>query len=77
MDVNNEVTNHMFIQRTDNLASSVSNSASDYPKCSYVRLTSVVFLNSTETEGLIEGHAIRIPHTGAEVKLVQFATTWP
>ena len=29
LDVKNEVTKHMFLQRTDDLASSVSNSASD------------------------------------------------
>jgi hypothetical protein len=31
-----------------------------------VRLTSVVFLISTETEGIIDGHTINIPHNGAE-----------
>jgi len=33
MDVNNEVAKHMFLQGTDDLASSVNNSASDHPKC--------------------------------------------
>jgi len=66
MDVDNEVTKHMFLQGTDDLASSVNNSAFDHPRCSDVRLTSVVFLNSAETESLIDGHAINIPHKEAE-----------
>jgi hypothetical protein len=73
MDVNNEETKHMFLQKTDDLASSVSNSASDHPNCSDVRLTSVVFLNWSDTEGLIDGRTINIPHKGAEseVSMVQ------
>jgi hypothetical protein len=66
MDVNNEVTKHMFLQVTVDLANSVSNSASDRPNCSDVRLTYVVFLNSSDTEGLMDGHAINIPHNGGE-----------
>jgi hypothetical protein len=66
MDANNEVTKHMFLQGTDDLASSVSNSESDHPNCSEVRLTSVVFLNSSDTEGIINGHNINMPHKGAE-----------
>jgi len=66
MDVNNEVAKHMFLQGTDDLASSVNNSASDHPKCSDVRVTSVVFLNSCDTEGLIDGITIYMPHKGAE-----------
>ena len=31
-----------------------------------MRLTSVVFLNSAETESLIDGHTINIPHKEAE-----------
>jgi hypothetical protein len=65
MDVNNEVTKRMFLQGTDDLASSVSNSASDHPNCSDVRLTSE-FLNSSDMESLIDGHTIHIPHKGAE-----------
>jgi hypothetical protein len=56
----------MFLQGTDDLASSVSNSASDHPNCSDVRLTSVVFLISSDMECLIDGHTINIPHRGAE-----------
>jgi hypothetical protein len=66
MDVNNEVTKHIFLQGTDDLACSVSNSASDHPNCSDVRLTSMVFLNSSDTEGLIDARTINIPHKGAE-----------
>jgi hypothetical protein len=62
MDVNNEVTKHMFVQTHDDLASSVSNSAPAHPNCSDVRITSVDFLSSTETESLIDGHTINIPH---------------
>jgi hypothetical protein len=66
MAVNNEVTKHMFLHGTDDLASSVSNSASDRPNCRDVRLTSVVFLNSSDTKGLMDGHAINITNKGAE-----------
>jgi len=66
LDVNNEVTKHMFLQGTDYLASSVSNSAFDHLNCGDVRLTSVVFLNSSDTKGLIDGRTINIPHKGAE-----------
>jgi hypothetical protein len=69
MDVNIEVTKHMFLQGTDDLASSISNSASDHPNCSDVKITSVAFLNSTETGGLIEGYTINIPHKGAETEV--------
>ena len=71
MDVNNEVTKHMFVQENDDLASSVSNSASDHLKCSDVRLTSVVFIISAETEGIIDGHTINIPHKGAENEVIK------
>jgi hypothetical protein len=66
MGVNSEVTKHMFLQGNDDLTSSVSNSASDHPNCSDVRLTSVGFLNSSDTEGLIQRHAINTPHKGPE-----------
>ena len=69
MDVNNEVTKHMFLQGIDDLASSVKNSAFDHPRSSDVRLTSVVFLNSAEMESLIDGHTINIPHKEAEVEV--------
>jgi hypothetical protein len=64
MDINNEVTKHMFLHGTDDLASSVSNSASDHPNCSDVRLTSVVFLSSSNTDGLLECHTVNTPHKG-------------
>ena len=70
MYVNNEVTKHVFLQGTDDLASSVSNFASDHTNCSYVRLTSAVFLNSSNTEGLIDGHTICIPRKGAESEVI-------
>ena len=73
MNVNNEVTKHLFLQGTDDLANSVRDSASDHPNCSEVRLTSVVFLNSSDTEGLIDGHTINFPHKGAE-SVVRFQT---
>ena len=66
MDVDNEVTKHVFLQGTDDLASSLNNSAFDHTRCSDVRLTSVIFLNSAETESLIDGHTINIPHKEAE-----------
>jgi hypothetical protein len=66
MGVNSEVTKHMFLQGNDDLNSSVNNSASNHPNCSDVRLTSVGFLNSSDTEGLIQGHAINTPHKGLE-----------
>jgi hypothetical protein len=66
MNVKNEVTKHMFLLGTDDLAGSDSNSASDHPHSSDVRLTSVVFLNSSDTEGLIDGHTINLPYKGAE-----------
>jgi len=72
MDVNYEVTKHMFLQGTDDLDSSVSNSASDHPNCSDVRLTSVVFLSSSDMEGLIDGDTINIPHKGAESEVNMF-----
>jgi hypothetical protein len=43
MNVGNEVTKHTFLQGTDNLASSVTNSTSYHPNCCDVKLTSVVF----------------------------------
>jgi len=64
MDMNNEVTKHTFLHGTDDLASSVSNSASDHPFRSDVRLKSIVFLNSSNTDGLLDGHAINTPHKG-------------
>ena len=72
LDVNNEVTKHMFVEATDDLGISVSNSAPDHPNCSNVRLTSVVFLNSTETGSLIDGHTINIPHKGVESDVSTF-----
>jgi len=64
--IDNEVTKHMFLQVTYDLASSVNNPAFDYSNCSDVRLTSVVFLNSAETEGPIDRRTINIPHKEAE-----------
>jgi hypothetical protein len=52
----------VFHQGNDDLPSSVSDSASDHPHHSDVRLTSVVFLNSSETEDLKDGHTINNPH---------------
>jgi hypothetical protein len=66
MNVNNEVTKHLFLQGAEDLASSFSNSASDPSNCSDVRLTSVVFLISTSVEGLIDGHTINIPYKRSE-----------
>jgi hypothetical protein len=66
MKVNNEVTKHMFLEGSDDLFSSLGDSATDYTNRGDVRLTSVVFINSTETEGLITGHAINIPQRGTE-----------
>jgi hypothetical protein len=43
VNVNNEVSKHTFLQGTDDLTSSVSNSASDHPNYSDVRPTSVIF----------------------------------
>ena len=43
MDINKEVTKHMFLQGTDNLAISVCNSEFDHPNCSDVKLTSFFF----------------------------------
>jgi hypothetical protein len=72
MDINNKITKHMFLHGTDDLASSVSNSASDHPNCSDVRLTSVVFLNSSDTDSLLDGHTINIPHKAeSEVSTVR------
>ena len=56
MDMNNEVTKHMILHGTDDLASSVSNSAYDHPFRSDVRLKSVVFLNSSDTESVRRSH---------------------
>jgi hypothetical protein len=77
MNVDNEVTKHIFLQGMDNLASSVTSSISSHPSCRDVRLSSVVFLSSTETEGLKDGHAINIPHigVGSEVSTVQGTLT--
>jgi len=66
MAVDNQVTKHMFLQGTDDSASSVNNSVFGHSRCSDVRLTSVVFLNSAETESLIDRHTINIPHKEAE-----------
>jgi len=66
MNVDNEVTKHMFLQGADDSASSINNSAFDHPRCSDVRLTSVVFLNSAETESLIDRHTINTQHKEAE-----------
>jgi len=66
MDVDNEVTKHMFLQGTYDLASSINNPAFDHPNCSDMRLTSLVFLNSAETESLIDSRTINIPHKEAE-----------
>jgi hypothetical protein len=70
MDIKNEVTKHMFLHGTDDLASSVSNSASDHPNCSDVKLTSVVFLNSSNADGLLDGHTINTPHKGEESEVI-------
>jgi hypothetical protein len=72
MDVNNEVTKHLFLQGTEDLASSFSNSASDHPNCSDVGLTSVVFLISAATGGLIDGHTINIPYKRSESEVSMF-----
>jgi hypothetical protein len=72
MDVNNEETKHMFVRANDDLASSVSNSAPDHPNCSDVRITSVGFLSSTETESQIDGHTINIPHKRVESEVSTF-----
>jgi len=73
MAVDNQATKHMFLQGTDDSATSVNNSAFDDPRCSDVRLTSVVFLNSAETESLIDRHTINTPHkeTESEVSTVR------
>ena len=76
VDVNCEVTEHVFVQRTDDLASSVNNCASDHTNCSDVKLTPVVLLNSTETEGLIDGHTINIPHKEQKMTLLRYGTAW-
>jgi len=61
MDVDNEVTKHMFLQGPYDLASSANNPAFDHPNCS-----DVVFLNLAETEILIDRRTINIPHKEAE-----------
>jgi len=70
MDMNNEVTKHMILHGTDDLASSVSNSAYDHPFRSDVRLKSVVFLNSSDTDGLLDGHTINTPHKREEIEVI-------
>jgi len=69
MDVDNEVTKYRFLQGTYDLASSINNPAFDHPNCSDVRLTSVVCLNSAETESLIDGRTINIPHKEAAIEV--------
>jgi hypothetical protein len=51
MKVDNQEVKHSFLQETDYLPNSVANSKSDHPSCSEVRITSVQFLHSAETEG--------------------------
>jgi len=65
MDVSNEVSKHTFLHGTDDLTSFVSNSASDHPNCSDVKSSSVIFFNTSHTEGLIDGRNIQIPQKGA------------
>jgi len=73
IDVGNEVTKHMFLQGTDNSDSSANNSAFDHPRCSDVRQTSVVFVNSAAKESLLDRHTINTPHkeTESEVSTVR------
>ena len=72
MDVDNEVTKHMFLQGPYDLASSANNPAFDHPNCS-----DVVFLNLAETEILIDRRTINIPHKEAEseVSVVRDSST--
>ena len=70
MDVDNEVTKHRFLQGTYDFASSINNPAFDHPNCSDVRLTSVVFLNSAETESLIDRPTINIANKEAESEVI-------
>ena len=65
MDVDNEVTKHKLIQGTDDSASSVNNLEFVQSNCSDVRLTSVVFLNSAETDSLTDSRTINIRHKEA------------
>jgi hypothetical protein len=73
MDIGNEVTEHVFLQGNDDSDSSVNSSAIDHPRCSDVRLTSVVFVNSAATESLLDRHTINTPHkeTESEVNTVR------
>ena len=73
MDVSNEVSKHMFLQGTGNVTSSISSSASDHQNCCDVRSSSVVFLNTLDTEGPIDGRNIKTPHKGegSEVSTVR------
>jgi hypothetical protein len=73
INIDSQVTKHTFLQETDYLINSLPNSTSDHPSLSDVRLTSVLFLNSTETQGLTDEHAINFPHkeTQSEVTSVR------
>jgi hypothetical protein len=58
MKVKNELTKHMFLQGSEDLASSLGDSATNYNNKGDVKLTSVAFLHSTEKERLITEDAI-------------------
>jgi len=66
IEVGNEVTKHTFLQGTDDSDSSSSNSAFDRPRCSDVRLTSVVFVNSAATDSPLDRHTINTAHSETE-----------
>jgi hypothetical protein len=51
MKVKNELTKHMFLQGSEDLANSLGDSATNYTNKGDVRLTSVAFLHSTEKGG--------------------------